>query len=75
MRAGLSVLRSQWWKRTGCILADEMVRLPRLLALKFADPSLGSQGLGKTVQIITFLSLLNQKQGARPFLEIGRAHV
>ena len=26
------------------------------------------QGLGKTVQIITFLSVLSQNQGARPFL-------
>lgn len=59
-------MHSRWWLKKGSILADEMVNPPSF-TLEVVLTSLTSQGLGKTVQIITLLSVLSAR-GSRPFL-------
>lgn len=65
---GVNFMYYQWWNRQGCILADEMVRSPPSPRNLLPDTDHRVQGLGKTVQIITFLTVLRNEQAARPFL-------
>jgi chromodomain-helicase-DNA-binding protein 7 len=80
---GVNWLLFNWHQRRGCILADEMVRLPAvyLLSIFFAMLSINlpfffsyilfSQGLGKTAQSVALVKSIRDSYSNGPFLVVA----